>query len=367
MTTPSAEHEQRTLLELDGCSLTIADALDVSRRDRTVLLSPAAAGAVRASRELKRTLISQEIPIYGVTTGTRRQRAPADLPRQDGRAAAEPAAVHGLRDRTDRAVRGRAGHDVAAGQLLGQGELRRPRRARRAAARTAQPRCRPADPRARLLRRQRRPGPAGLRRADDRRRVDRHLRRGDAPGRRRARRAGPGAAGARGQGGAGAAQRHLVHERVRVHRGGSGPRAGRPGRPADGDGHPRRCSETAATSTRSCSTTPSRIRGWCRARATSAACWPTRSWRSTARSCSPAAWAATDFLQLDRQVQDKYSIRCAPHVTGVLRDVLDWVEQWVDDRDQLVRRQPAVQRRRPAAWRAAATSTAGTSGRRWTR
>src|SRR4029079_10463423 len=36
-----------------------------------------------------------------------------------------------------------------------------------------------------------------------------------------------------------------------------------------------------------------------------------------------------DFLQLDRQVQDKYSIRCAPHVTGVLRDVLDWVQQWV--------------------------------------
>src|SRR5690242_9722686 len=69
MTTPSAEREQRTLLELDGCSLTIADALEVSRRDRTVLLSPAAADAVRASRKLKRTLISQEIPIYGVTTG----------------------------------------------------------------------------------------------------------------------------------------------------------------------------------------------------------------------------------------------------------------------------------------------------------
>ena len=34
-----------------------------------MLLSPAAAGAVRASRELKRNLIPQEIPIYGVTTG----------------------------------------------------------------------------------------------------------------------------------------------------------------------------------------------------------------------------------------------------------------------------------------------------------
>ena len=28
-------------------------------------------------------------------------------------------------------------------------------------------------------------------------------------------------------------------------------------------------------------------------------------------------------------MQDRYSVRCAPHVTGVLRDVLDWVEQWV--------------------------------------
>ena len=37
-----------------------------------------------------------------------------------------------------------------------------------------------------------------------------------------------------------------------------------------------------------------------------------------------------DFLELERQVQDKYSIRCAPHVTGVLRDVLDWVEHWVE-------------------------------------
>ena len=65
----SEECGQRTLLELDGASLTIADALDVSRRDRAVSLSPAATTAVEASRELKRELISQEIPIYGVTTG----------------------------------------------------------------------------------------------------------------------------------------------------------------------------------------------------------------------------------------------------------------------------------------------------------
>ncbi len=36
-----------------------------------------------------------------------------------------------------------------------------------------------------------------------------------------------------------------------------------------------------------------------------------------------------DFAELDRPVQDRYSIRCAPHVTGVLRDVLAWVEDWM--------------------------------------
>ena len=74
-----------------------------------------------------------------------------------------------------------------------------------------------------------------------------------------------------------------------------------------------------------------------------------------------------DFVELERQVQDKYSIRCAPHVTGVLRDVLAWVRAVGRDRDQLLRRQPAVQRRAGSASRAAATSTAATSGRRWTR
>jgi histidine ammonia-lyase len=35
------------------------------------------------------------------------------------------------------------------------------------------------------------------------------------------------------------------------------------------------------------------------------------------------------FQELDRHVQDKYSIRCMPHVNGTLRDVLAWVEEWV--------------------------------------
>ena len=37
-----------------------------------------------------------------------------------------------------------------------------------------------------------------------------------------------------------------------------------------------------------------------------------------------------EFLELDRQVQDKYSIRCAPHVNGALRDTLQWVRRWVE-------------------------------------
>jgi phenylalanine ammonia-lyase len=35
------------------------------------------------------------------------------------------------------------------------------------------------------------------------------------------------------------------------------------------------------------------------------------------------------FRELARSVQDKYSIRCAPHITGALRDTLEWVERWV--------------------------------------
>src|SRR6201991_1235134 len=36
------------------------------------------------------------------------------------------------------------------------------------------------------------------------------------------------------------------------------------------------------------------------------------------------------FRELERSVQDKYSIRCAPHITGALRDTLEWVEKWVN-------------------------------------
>jgi histidine ammonia-lyase/phenylalanine ammonia-lyase len=59
----------RTLLELDGASLTIGDALDVAQQEREVRLAEHAARAVQECRELKQSLIAQEIPIYGVTTG----------------------------------------------------------------------------------------------------------------------------------------------------------------------------------------------------------------------------------------------------------------------------------------------------------
>jgi phenylalanine ammonia-lyase len=69
ITSPAQELSSRTVLELDGASLTVRDALEVSRRGRTVLLSERAARAVGASKQLKDELIAKEIPIYGVTTG----------------------------------------------------------------------------------------------------------------------------------------------------------------------------------------------------------------------------------------------------------------------------------------------------------
>ncbi|MFI0938731.1 histidine ammonia-lyase [Streptomyces sp. NPDC021020] len=36
-----------------------------------------------------------------------------------------------------------------------------------------------------------------------------------------------------------------------------------------------------------------------------------------------------DYRRLDQRIQDHYSLRCAPHVVGVLRDTLSWAEQWL--------------------------------------
>jgi phenylalanine ammonia-lyase len=79
--TATVVSHERTLLELDGAHLRIEDALEVARGVRTVTLSEHAADTVRACCELKRDLIAQEIPIYGVTTGfgdsAHRQISPA--------------------------------------------------------------------------------------------------------------------------------------------------------------------------------------------------------------------------------------------------------------------------------------------------
>lgn len=36
------------------------------------------------------------------------------------------------------------------------------------------------------------------------------------------------------------------------------------------------------------------------------------------------------YQALGRSIQDRYSIRCAPHVIGVLRDTVTWVKAWLD-------------------------------------
>jgi histidine ammonia-lyase len=36
------------------------------------------------------------------------------------------------------------------------------------------------------------------------------------------------------------------------------------------------------------------------------------------------------FLQLDHPIQNRYSLRCAPHVNGVLYDTVTWAADWVD-------------------------------------
>ncbi|MFI7120724.1 histidine ammonia-lyase [Amycolatopsis sp. NPDC049868] len=37
-----------------------------------------------------------------------------------------------------------------------------------------------------------------------------------------------------------------------------------------------------------------------------------------------------EYAELKRSIQDRYSIRCAPHVVGVLRDTLGWARRWVE-------------------------------------
>ncbi|MFE3505519.1 histidine ammonia-lyase [Kitasatospora sp. NPDC059160] len=44
---------------------------------------------------------------------------------------------------------------------------------------------------------------------------------------------------------------------------------------------------------------------------------------------APLTEEGRGFRELERPIQDRYSVRCAPHVTGVLRDAVDWAKQWL--------------------------------------
>ncbi|MEU1941249.1 aromatic amino acid ammonia-lyase [Streptomyces sp. NPDC059474] len=39
--------------------------------------------------------------------------------------------------------------------------------------------------------------------------------------------------------------------------------------------------------------------------------------------------AGRSYLQLNESIQDKYSVRCAPQIIGIVRDTLDWAETWL--------------------------------------
>ena len=45
---------------------------------------------------------------------------------------------------------------------------------------------------------------------------------------------------------------------------------------------------------------------------------------------SPNGLHGRGYRELERNIQDKYSIRCAPQVNGVLWDTLEWVRRWVE-------------------------------------
>ncbi|WP_328315553.1 HAL/PAL/TAL family ammonia-lyase [Streptomyces sp. NBC_00388] len=35
-------------------------------------------------------------------------------------------------------------------------------------------------------------------------------------------------------------------------------------------------------------------------------------------------------LRLSERIQEKYSLRCAPHIVGIVRDTLEWTDQWLE-------------------------------------
>ena len=279
----------QTLLELDGSSLTIADAIEVSRRGTRIgALGPRRRRDPREPRPEARADRRGD-PDLRRHDRVRRQRPPPGVGRQDVAARDGRDPLHGLRDGTDRRARGRPRDDAAARQLPRQGQLRRPRGARAEPARTAQPRRAAVHSRARFVRRQRRPRAAVVRRPGAERRRRGRGRRG-APRKRAT--CWPSSASSRSlleaKEGLALTNGTVVHERLRLPGGRRRPRARRSRRAADRDGLAGAAREPRRTSTRSCSTRQSPTPGWCRAPATSASCWPTHVCRSTARSCSRA-------------------------------------------------------------------------------
>ena len=140
-------------VDLDGRSLTIAEAVRFARAGGRAVLSAAAARRVEATRALKQDLIAREIPIYGVTTGfgdsAHRQIAPEkaaqlqqNMLRFLGAGTGQIASPEVTR-----------ADDALPRQLSGQGQLGRAAGTDRAAADAAQPRHPAADPGARLVRR----------------------------------------------------------------------------------------------------------------------------------------------------------------------------------------------------------------------
>lgn len=47
------------------------------------------------------------------------------------------------------------------------------------------------------------------------------------------------------------------------------------------------------------------------------------------RGPEAANLSSEGFRELDNPIQDRYSIRCAPHVIGVLKDTVDWAGRWM--------------------------------------
>jgi len=52
--------------------------------------------------------------------------------------------------------------------------------------------------------------------------------------------------------------------------------------------------------------------------------------RSYAEVVGRIGTSEAGYRELETSVQDKYSIRCAPQFTGVLWDVLEWVDRWLE-------------------------------------